>query len=109
MEQPHTHSMNLVRTHESGAEEWHCPECGRRFIMQWPPHYKRIVLEAGDEMAMHSASKGGLQMNAAIAPSTEVPPPAAQDAGELNEQDLDIWLDHLNKLDFGDDTPASDQ
>lgn len=109
MEQPHTHAMVLVRTHESGAEEWHCPECGRRFIMQWPPHYKRIILEAGDEMAMHSASKGGLQMSASLADAAESPQSAAPDAGAVSEEDLDIWLDHLNKLDFGDDAPADGQ
>lgn len=102
MEHSHTHTMSLICTYESGAEEWHCPECGRRFVMQWPPHYKRIILEAGDEMAMHSASKGGLQMRATLADAA-APPSAAPDAGDVSDEDLDIWLDHLNKLDFGDD------
>ena len=30
--------------------------------MQWPPKYKRIILDAGDELAAHSGSKGGLQI-----------------------------------------------
>lgn len=107
MEQPHTHVMELVRTYASGAEEWHCPECGRHFLMQWPPHYKRIMLEAGDEMAMHSASKGGLQMRATLSDPVEPPQSTEPDAGVVSEEDLDIWLDHLNKLDFGDDAPAA--
>lgn len=101
MEQSHTHAMALVRAFESGAEEWHCPECGRRFVMQWPPHYKRIILDAGDEMALHSASKGGLHINAALAGPAD-PPSTEPDADVVSEEDLDIWLDHLNKLDFGD-------
>jgi hypothetical protein len=56
-EQP-THQMHLETTHPSGAEEWACPTCGRRFLMQWPPAYSRTILESGDEYALHSGSKG---------------------------------------------------
>ena len=56
------HGMVLEKSHPSGAEEWYCPACGRRFVMQWPPKYKRIVLNAGDEYAVHSGGKGGLKM-----------------------------------------------
>lgn len=59
------HEMQLVRTHASGAEEWFCPTCGRRFLMHWPPTYKKIVLEAGDEYAAHVGGKGGVRMDAA--------------------------------------------
>jgi hypothetical protein len=54
------HEMRLEKTHTSGAEEWYCPECGRRFLMQWPPAYKKIVLEPGDDYALHVGGKGGL-------------------------------------------------
>jgi hypothetical protein len=56
------HEMQLETTHPSGAEEWFCTICGRRFLMQWPPEYKKIVLERGDENALHSGGKGGLRM-----------------------------------------------
>ena len=52
------HDMQLVQVHNSGAEEWLCPICARRFIIQWPPNYQKIVLEAGDEYAFHSCHKG---------------------------------------------------
>lgn len=58
------HEMQLVRTHDSGAEEWHCPTCGRRFLMHWPPSYKKVVLEVGDEFAAHVGGKGGTQVSA---------------------------------------------
>jgi hypothetical protein len=54
------HDMVLVSTHEDGAEEWHCPTCGRRFLMRWPPSYERTILVPGDEHAIHSGSKGDL-------------------------------------------------
>lgn len=52
------HDMELIQIHSSGAEEWCCPICTRRFIIQWPPNYQKIVLEAGDEFAFHSCHKG---------------------------------------------------
>ncbi len=58
------HEMALEATHPSGAEEWYCLTCGRRVLMQWPPNYKKIVLEAGDDYAIHAGGKGGLQMGA---------------------------------------------
>jgi hypothetical protein len=63
MEDQAQHDMELVQTHPSGAEEWHCPTCGRRFLMNWPPTYSKIVIEAGDEYAIHSGAKGGLKLN----------------------------------------------
>jgi hypothetical protein len=56
--------MQLLDTHSSGAIEWYCPTCGRRFLLQFPPKYKKIVLEAGDEYAVHSGGKDGLVIGA---------------------------------------------
>lgn len=58
------HEMELIATHETGAEEWHCPLCDRRFLLQWPPSYRKIVLNPGDEYVQHSCSKGGLVLGA---------------------------------------------
>lgn len=62
MNEQQKHEMVLALTHPSGAEEWSCPTCGRRFLLSWPPSYKKIILEAGDELASHSAGKGGLSV-----------------------------------------------
>ncbi|MFA1547102.1 hypothetical protein SM418_12550 [Actinomadura chokoriensis] len=45
----------MVRTEESGLEEWACPTCGRRILLHWPPHYVKHVLDTGDEQACHIA------------------------------------------------------
>ena len=88
------HQMQLEATHSSGAEEWTCPECGRRLLMEWPPNYRRVVLEVGDEFAIHSGSKGGL-----ILMPTEV-----NDTPLLTEElSQSPWADWLEELDFGDD------
>lgn len=80
------HDMKLIQVHTSGAEEWHCPVCSRRFIIQWPPRYQKIVLEAGDEYAFHSCHKG------------DAVPKAAVRNGEMSKdlcEALDIFFDEL--------------
>jgi hypothetical protein len=52
--------MKLEKIYPTGAEEWFCPRCGRRFIMQWLPTCNRMVLEAGDEQACHSGGHSNL-------------------------------------------------
>lgn len=87
------HQMQLEVTHPSGAEEWACPECGRRLLMQWPPTYRRVVLEAGDEFAIHSGSKGGLTLIAS----------QLNDSSALaDEFSQGPWAEWLEELDFGD-------
>ncbi|TDC76148.1 hypothetical protein [Actinomadura sp. 7K507] len=51
-----THEMRMVRTQESGLEEWACPTCGRRMLLRWPPDYEKRVIETGDEKACHVGS-----------------------------------------------------
>ncbi len=72
------HQMVLEHTHPSGAEEWSCPICGRRFLMQYPPSYKKIVLEPGDEYAAHYGGKGDMSMG----PVQVLPPDAGSAADE---------------------------
>ncbi len=54
------HKMVLAKTYESGAEEWYCPTCGRRFIVQWTPEYQKAILELGDESVIHNTGKGAM-------------------------------------------------
>jgi len=88
------HEMNLETTHTSGAEEWVCPICGRHVIMQWPPNYKKVVLDAGDEYALHSGSKGGLRL---------ATPEIKQNNSQIISDELKTLLeDALKDIDFGD-------
>jgi len=76
MNEQQRHEMVLQTTHPSGAEEWYCPVCGRRFMLSWPPAYKKIVLDAGNELVSHSGGKGGLmmsQLHASDAEELELP------------------------------------
>jgi len=58
------HKMVLTSSHPNGVDEMYCPTCGRRILIQWPPDYKKTILDTGDEYAIHSAGKGGLEMGA---------------------------------------------
>lgn len=87
MQDFHQHEMQLKQTYPSGVEEWFCPTCGRRFLMRWPPQYKKVVLDAGDEYAIHTGGKGGLAMSAPTVGPAE--PSRDADAPAVAEEMLD--------------------
>ena len=89
-----THHMTLTSTHPSGAEEWTCSECGRTFVMQVTPNLKRVILAEGDMHVQHATSRGGLQIGAPRLTST-VPDEVA-----VTDEQLDVWLDHVNRIDI---------
>ena len=93
--QPQQHEMQLDKTHSSGAEEWYCPRCERRFLLCWPPAYQKVVLEAGDEYATHTGGKGGLRMAPPQISDSEEPVLSDELRAALEEAledlDLDDW------------------
>jgi hypothetical protein len=71
--------MVLTGRAESGAEEWACPTCGRRMLLRWPPDYEKLVLEHGDDSAIHVGGKGGLRVGqAVVAPASGADVPSAE-------------------------------
>lgn len=85
------HIMIHQGTDENGEDEYYCPTCGRRILLQMDP-YKKTVLSAGDEYVVHSGGMGGLVMGAATIASSD----------EQAEPDLErlaaweVWLQELN-------------
>ena len=76
---PERHIMILNDRADSGAEEWVCPSCGRRMLLRWPPDYESLVLEHGDDTAIHVGGKGGLQIGEiAVAPTPVGDVPSAE-------------------------------
>ena len=63
MNEGQRHEMVLETTDLSGVEEWYCPTCGRRLLINWEPKFKKTVLDVGDEFSIHSGGKGGLSMS----------------------------------------------
>ena len=51
------HMMKLLKIYPTGVEEWLCPTCGHKMVLQWEP-YKRLVLVLGDNDAIHACGKG---------------------------------------------------
>jgi hypothetical protein len=104
--QQEQHEMHLVKTHDTGAEEWHCPTCGRRFLLYWPPDYRKEIIEAGDEFAIHTGGKGGLQLSDPHlqdrpAPQPEFDPTPEPDV-ELSPELRAALEEVLADIDFGD-------
>lgn len=87
------HEMSLVDRHASGAEEWCCPTCGRRFVMTWSPNYQKVVLEPGNEYAEHSGSKGELRLAASQVVETEDRILSDELRAALDELDLDALFE----------------
>lgn len=87
------HEMVFEKTHISGVEEWYCPSCGRRFLVQWPPSYKVIILEPGEKDTRHNLSKVNSRMGAPQVTQTKEPEP-------IEEFRLIPWLKWMEKVDF---------
>ena len=90
-EQEH-HVMEYVQTHASGEDEMYCPTCGRRVLIQWPPDYRKTVLDAGDEFATHSGGTGGLSVGAAEISQGS----GLSTSDEARLQDWEHWLGEMN-------------
>jgi len=100
MNEQQRHQMILEKTHSSGEEEWHCPACGRRMLINWQPQFKKIVLEAGDDYAMHSASKGLLPIEPLRVAPVDGDPPQAEPEALIEDSRLAPWLAWLEEVDF---------
>ena len=48
--------MTRTRTPEPGVEEWACTRCSRRLLLRRPPAFEKIVIDHGDEWAVHVGS-----------------------------------------------------
>lgn len=87
------HEMSLEKVQISGVEEWYCPSCGRRFLVQRPPAYKMIVLEAGEKDIRHNVSRSNFRIGSL--------PPAQLEATELSDEfRLIPFLKWMEKVDF---------
>ena len=93
MKEQKQHEMILKSTQSSGVEEWVCPECGRRVLMSWPPNYKKIVMEVGDETALHCGGKGGVSMQVSDISSKE-------ELDIENDPRLSIWSAWMESTNF---------
>ena len=99
------HQMILDAKHPTGVEEWLCPTCGRRFLVQWPPSFpsfNMIILEAGTEFATHSGAKGGISigMHEESEEEPAVPNEEELDLTEEEEARLHPWLDWMVRTDY---------
>jgi hypothetical protein len=88
--------MLLEKTHPAGPEEWLCPTCGRRIIMQWPPKYKKMVLVVGDENVIHSGAKGGVEFIHTEALAGTIPDGLKRDGPEVEDDEISEFKDWMD-------------
>jgi hypothetical protein len=86
---PERHEMILGGRAQTGAEEWYCPACGRRMLLRWPPDYEKIVLEHGDDSAVHVGGKGGLRVGGATIIPEPLPDMDGTDVRWLRDHGID--------------------
>ncbi|MER8184127.1 hypothetical protein [Kitasatospora sp. NPDC094015] len=72
--------MRLTGRLASGADEWSCPTCGRRISLKQPPEPDLVVLEPGDETAVHVGvidpdASAGVAEKYGLGPIREIPRP----------------------------------
>jgi hypothetical protein len=94
------HMMQRVSTHGMGAEEWICPTCSRRLLIQIQPVFTKTVLDAGNEQVTHSAGMGSLQP----VPTRLLP----AEAGVTPEHGLGLGLDEADGV-AGDSVTDDDE
>ena len=104
------HEMYLVNTQATGVEEWYCPTCGRRFLMQWPPNYEKVILEVGDEYAVHSGIKGDDNLGFNLSKSQVSPAGRPEEEKAMSDELRAALEDALKDIDFDDwpDEPGQD-
>ena len=100
MDQTQRHEMVLEKTYSSGVDEWYCPTCGRRLLMDYGPTFKRTVLDAGDEYAVHSGGKGGLRIGSVKVAAIHETTSQDEKMLSLDDPSLAPWVAWLNKVGF---------
>lgn len=96
------HEMILEKTNSSGTEEWYCPTCGRKMLVNWEPKFKRIILVIGDDFAIHSGGKGGLRIGGMQAKPVDVLDQEKQSQAPIEDSRLAPWLRWLDDSNFED-------
>jgi hypothetical protein len=74
--------MILAEVDSSGVERWSCGQCARVVLIERDPEFRRTVVQAGDETALHSSGKGGLNFGTS---------PLESGAGNISETEQN-WL-----------------
>jgi hypothetical protein len=92
-EQNEQHEMVCEKTHSSGAEEWYCPTCGRRMLLNCPGP-GLVILDLGNVHVWHKGRKNGLPIEPVQATQVE--------EDEISEESLRPWLKALDEMDLDD-------
>lgn len=96
------HEMILEKTYSSGAEEWNCPTCGRRMLINWNPKFKRTVLEAGNPEATHSGFKSDMRREEGMASAINKNSFSEETGTPIDKARLALWERWVEESNFED-------
>ena len=105
MNEQKNHEMIFEKKHQSGAEEWICPTCGRRMLISWEPRFQRTILEAGNLNVTHGGFKNNVQIQDLTGASqTQAASHEYHENVDLkiDENRLTPWKSWLNESGFDD-------
>jgi hypothetical protein len=68
--------------------------------MDYGPKFKKTILEAGDEYAIHSGGKGGLRIGSMQAISTDNALPREEPVVSPEDPSLAPWVTWLDEVGF---------
>lgn len=99
------HELYLSQVYPSGAEEWYCPTCGRRLIVEWREGFEStVIINYGNKDAVHTGTRHKDPPNTVESepstPTVEPAPPTPADIPELIP--FQEWLDNFLSKKRGD-------
>lgn len=97
------HELVLAATYPSGAEEWTCPTCGRRLLVNWPTGCEALTLERGEKFCL----AWGREVGTAVATKTLLNPGDADAFHSGRRPDSDLDLSAPNRIPPDDVEPLS--
>lgn len=86
------HEMHRVQKFNTGAEEWECHECGRRFIILLEPNFQKVILKKGNENVIHYG--GSAELSLGVTQDSETT--GVEEIDEATLEPVQRWLDTID-------------
>jgi hypothetical protein len=115
MNDPQRHEMQLKATYSTGVEEWYCPTCGRRLLVNTVPGCEALTLERGDKHVLVWGARIGTTattktlldpgdeqaVHYGSVPADMISPVLEQAEETKLREHTSSWAEWLEDIDFG--------
>jgi hypothetical protein len=87
------HMLQRSHIHSNGAEEWACPICGRKILIDWQGLHRSAVLIPGDASTSHIGGAGNQRTEASQVIAEQQTEYIAEEVGTIPiSEPLRPWL-----------------